>query len=122
MRIIIYGAGAVGGAVGGLLALSGTPVILIGRPYNVSNAIPESGLKLRTPDGTQIVQLPAVTSPDQIEFGPEDVVFLCVRKVRIRIKPCTTCPLLLKISRFFVSRTGCAMRKLPLGIFPGFTA
>jgi len=78
MRIIIYGAGAVGGAVGGLLALSGTPVILIGRPNNV-NAIRESGLKLRTPDGTQIVQLPAVTSPDQIEFGPEDVVFLCVK-------------------------------------------
>ena len=71
MRIIIYGAGAVGGAVGGLLALSGTPVILIGRPNNV-NAIRESGLKLRTPDGTQIVQLPAVTSPDQIEFGPEE--------------------------------------------------
>ena len=38
MRIVIYGAGAVGGMVGGLLALSGTPVLLIGRPGNV-NAI-----------------------------------------------------------------------------------
>ena len=34
-RIIIFGAGAVGGVVGGLLALSGTPVTLIGRPSNV---------------------------------------------------------------------------------------
>ena len=31
-RIVIYGAGAVGGVIGGLLALSCTPVLLIGRP------------------------------------------------------------------------------------------
>jgi len=68
MRIIIYGAGAVGGVVGGLLALSGTPVVMVGRPQNVA-AIRENGLKLITPVGTHIVQLAAVTSPDQIEFS-----------------------------------------------------
>jgi 2-dehydropantoate 2-reductase len=78
MRIIIYGAGAVGGVVGGLLALSGTPVVMVGRPNNVA-AIREKGLKLITASGTHIVQLPAVTSPDQIEFSPDDVVFLCVK-------------------------------------------
>jgi 2-dehydropantoate 2-reductase len=78
MRIIIYGAGAVGGVVGGLLALSGTPVVMVGRPQNVA-AIRENGLKLITPVGTHIVQLAAVTSPDQIEFSPDDVVFLCVK-------------------------------------------
>ena len=78
MRIIIYGAGAVGGAVGGLLAPSGTPVILVGRPNNV-NAIREHGLKLLTPIGASIVKIPAVTSPREIEFGPADVIFLCVK-------------------------------------------
>jgi 2-dehydropantoate 2-reductase len=78
MRIIIYGAGAVGGVVGGLLALSGTPVVMVGRPQNVA-AIRENGLKLITAAGTHIVQLTAVTSPDQIEFSPADVVFLCVK-------------------------------------------
>jgi 2-dehydropantoate 2-reductase len=78
MRIIIYGAGAVGGVVGGLLALSGTPVVMVGRPNNVA-AIREKGLKLITAAGTHIVQLPAVTSPDQIDFNPDDVVFLCVK-------------------------------------------
>jgi 2-dehydropantoate 2-reductase len=78
MRIIIYGAGAIGGAVGGLLALSGTPVILIGRANNV-DAIRGHGLKLLTPTGTSIVKIPAVTSPREIEFGPADIVFLCVK-------------------------------------------
>jgi len=77
-RIIIYGAGAVGGVLGGLLALSGTPVIIIGRAGNVM-AIQEHGLKLLTPIGTHIVQLAAVASLDQIEFSPDDVVFLCVK-------------------------------------------
>ena len=78
IRIVIYGAGAVGGVVGGLLALSGTPVVLIGRPGNV-NTIQEHGLRVVTPIKTQIVRLAAVTSPDQIDFGPADVVFLCVK-------------------------------------------
>ena len=78
MRIVIYGAGAVGGVLGGLLALSGTPVVLLGRPDNVA-AIRLHGLKLITAAGTHIVQLPAVASPDQIDFNPEDVVFLCVK-------------------------------------------
>jgi 2-dehydropantoate 2-reductase len=76
IRIVIYGAGAVGGVVGGLLALSGTPVLLIGRPGNVS-AILAHGLRIVTPGGTRIVRLPAVTTPNQIKST--DVVFLCVK-------------------------------------------
>jgi len=78
MRIIIYGSGAVGGVIGGLLALTGTQVILIGRQSNV-DIIREHGLRVITPGGTKIVQLPAVTAPAQIDFGPADVVFLCVK-------------------------------------------
>jgi len=78
IRIVIYGAGAVGGVVGGLLALAGTTVVLIGRPGNV-NAIREHGLRVDKSDGICVVRLPAVTAPDQIDFGPDDVVFLCVK-------------------------------------------
>jgi 2-dehydropantoate 2-reductase len=45
LRIIIYGAGAIGGVLGGLLTLSGTPVVMIGRPGNV-DAIRKNGLKV----------------------------------------------------------------------------
>jgi 2-dehydropantoate 2-reductase len=78
LRIVIYGAGAVGGVIGGLLTIAGTPVILIGRSGNV-NAIREHGLRVVTPNGEQIVQVPAVTTPGEIDFGPADVVFLCVK-------------------------------------------
>ena len=75
-RIVIYGAGAVGGVIGGLLALSCTPVLLIGRPGNVE-VILKHGLRIVTPGGTHTIRVAAVTTPNQIR--PDDVVFLCVK-------------------------------------------
>lgn len=75
MRIIIYGAGGVGGTVGGHLARTGHEVLLIDRSGHVK-AINEHGLKLITPVGTHTLRVPAVTSPEQIEFKPGDVIFL----------------------------------------------
>ncbi|HEY41729.1 MAG TPA: 2-dehydropantoate 2-reductase [Dehalococcoidia bacterium] len=78
MRVIIYGAGAIGGVVGGHLALTGTEAVLIGRPGHV-NAVNQHGLRFITPTGTHDLRIPAVTAPDQIEFTPDDVVLLCVK-------------------------------------------
>lgn len=78
MRAIIYGAGAIGGVVGGHLVLTGMEVVLIGRPGHV-NAINQHGLYFVTPTGTHTLQLPAVTVPDQIEFDSDDVILLCVK-------------------------------------------
>ena len=120
MRIFSYGAGAVGGVLGGLLALSGTPVVMVGRPQNVT-AIRENGLKLITAAGTHIVQLAAVTSPDQIEFSADDVVFLCV-KGQDTDSAMRDLFALVKDVPVFASRTGCVMRKSPANIIRGFTA
>ncbi|MFC1950830.1 ketopantoate reductase family protein [Chloroflexota bacterium] len=57
---------------------SGSTVKLIGRPGQV-DAIKRHGLKLISPFGTQVVGIPAFTHPNQIDFKPEDVVFLCVK-------------------------------------------
>ncbi|MFH0769012.1 MAG: ketopantoate reductase family protein [Chloroflexota bacterium] len=78
MRVIIYGAGGIGSVLGGHLARTGHEVVLIGRPGHVK-AINKKGLRLVTPTGTHIVRLPAVTSPDEINFGPDDVVFLSMK-------------------------------------------
>ena len=78
MRAIVYGAGAIGGVVGGHLALTGTDVVLIGRPGHIQ-AINEHGLRFVTPTGTHTLRLPAVTSPDQIDFRPDDIVLLCAK-------------------------------------------
>ncbi|MFC2001111.1 ketopantoate reductase family protein [Chloroflexota bacterium] len=78
MRIIIYGAGAIGCVVGGHLARIGHEVTLIGRPGQVK-AIQENGLRFVTPIGTFILNLPAFTSPTEIKFRPDDVVFLSMK-------------------------------------------
>jgi 2-dehydropantoate 2-reductase len=78
MRIIIYGAGGIGSVVGGHLWRTGHDVVFIGRAGHVKS-INESGLRLITPTGTHVLRVPAVTSPDQVEFGPSDVVFLCLK-------------------------------------------
>jgi 2-dehydropantoate 2-reductase len=77
-RTIIYGAGAIGCALGGHLALSGADVVLIGRPGHVK-AIRMNGLRFINPTGTHIVKIEAVTSPDQIEIQPQDVIILTVK-------------------------------------------
>lgn len=78
LRTVVYGAGAIGGVLGGHLALVGRQVILIGRSGHVS-AIQNHGLRLVTPAATHILRLAAVTSPGEIEFEPRDVIFLCVK-------------------------------------------
>lgn len=78
MRIIIYGAGGIGSATGGILSQHGQDVVLIGRKGHV-DAINKNGLKLTTPQDTYTVKIQAVTSPDQIEFRNDDVVFLTMK-------------------------------------------
>jgi 2-dehydropantoate 2-reductase len=78
MRIIIYGAGGIGSVVGGLLWRTGQEVVLVGRPGHIT-VIQTRSLKLITPDETFQLNIPAVTSPGQIDFRSDDVVFLCMK-------------------------------------------
>lgn len=78
MRVIIYGAGAIGGVTGGKLALAGHETLFIGRQHLV-DAINKDGLKVISPAGSPVVRVKAVTGPDQITFKPDDVVFLSVK-------------------------------------------
>ena len=78
MRFIIYGAGGVGGSIGGRLHLSGHDVVLIARGNHLE-ALKERGLRLRTPDGDYQLPIPAVASPAEIDFRADDVVFLTMK-------------------------------------------
>jgi len=66
------------------------------------------------------VQLAAVTSPDQIEFSPDDVVFLCV-KGQDTDSAMRDLFALVKDVPVFVSRTGCVTKKSSANIIRGFT-
>jgi 2-dehydropantoate 2-reductase len=78
MRFIIYGAGAIGGVVGGHLAMAGTNVVLIGRSGHV-NAIREQGLRFITPSGLHVLKVAAVTAPGEIDFRQNDVVLFTMK-------------------------------------------
>jgi 2-dehydropantoate 2-reductase len=78
MRIIVYGAGAIGGVIGAQLAQAGQDVILIARGAQLA-AMRERGLCIVTPDGVACVQVPVVGHPSEIAFRPGDVVFLTMK-------------------------------------------
>ena len=74
--IVVYGAGAVGGYVGGRLAAAGAPVTLVGRAPLV-DAAAHRGLVLRERDGELVTHPAAVTSSR--DLPPSDLVILAVR-------------------------------------------
>jgi 2-dehydropantoate 2-reductase len=77
-RIIVVGAGAVGGVVAANLAMVGTPVVAVARGEH-GRAMRESGLRYESPAGTKIVELDVSTSVSEIKFDDDDVIMLGVK-------------------------------------------
>lgn len=77
-RYVIIGAGAIGGAVGGLLAHAGSEVLLVARGDHGRTMI-EKGLTLRCPDVTFTVPAPTVTGPDGVRLRVDDVLVLATK-------------------------------------------
>jgi 2-dehydropantoate 2-reductase len=74
VRVVVYGAGAIGSLVGARLYEAGVSVQLIGREAQV-NAIRANGLQVKGLQESHVVQLPAATSLD----GPADIILLTVK-------------------------------------------
>src|SRR5215469_17790353 len=75
-KVAVVGAGAVGGYFGGLLARSGVPVTMIGRPAFVE-AVQKSGLRLDTMQFQETVH-PAASTEISAAAGADYVLF-CVK-------------------------------------------
>ena len=79
MRIIIYGAGAIGSTIGGHLFRNGFPVVLVGNA-NHMKSIRSHGLKLVTADETFLLQIPVALSAGEVApFANDDIVMLCAK-------------------------------------------
>ena len=81
MRFTIFGAGAIGGVIGGRLTQSGHDVQLVARGAH-AQAIAADGLTVRSPDGDVTVPVRVVDSTDgldQLDWRPDDVVILGVK-------------------------------------------
>lgn len=78
MRFVVYGAGAVGGVVGGRLHQSGHEVLLIARGAHYER-IRDAGLTVESPEGAVTLDIPVVSHPAQAELTTEDVVLIGVK-------------------------------------------
>ncbi len=78
MRIIIYGLGAVGGAIAAGLAVEGRDVIGIARGAML-DALRDEPLRVRTPDGDFSATFPVVAHPSDITFAPDDLILLTMK-------------------------------------------
>jgi 2-dehydropantoate 2-reductase len=78
MRYVVYGAGAIGGAIGGRLQQAGREVLLIARGRQLQ-ALQAHGLTLQTPEGEHRSALPAVGSVREVKLTAGDVVLLAMK-------------------------------------------
>jgi 2-dehydropantoate 2-reductase len=78
MRYVIYGAGAVGGAIGGRLFESGADVTLVARGAHL-DVLRDRGLTLASGGGTVTLPVPVVGHPAEAGLAPGDVVVLAMK-------------------------------------------
>jgi len=76
MQICIYGAGAIGGYMGVLLARAGAEVSLVARGAHLA-AMQRSGIKLLCKDAEHVVRLRCTDDP--AELGPQDLVIIALK-------------------------------------------
>lgn len=78
MRWVVYGAGAVGGVIGGHLHLAGLPTTLVARGAHLA-AIRDGGLRLDTGDGMHRIVAPATDTAAEVEWTDDTTVLLAVK-------------------------------------------
>jgi 2-dehydropantoate 2-reductase len=72
-RYVIIGAGAIGGALGAVLARAGTPVVLVARGRH-AEVLATAGITLRTPDGTFRTPVTAASGAEHVRLTDRDVL------------------------------------------------
>ncbi len=78
MKYVVYGAGAVGGVIGGHLHLAGLDVTLVARGAHLA-AIRRDGLVLDTGDGRHRIDAPATDTAADVDWSSDTVVVLAVK-------------------------------------------
>jgi 2-dehydropantoate 2-reductase len=78
MRFVILGAGGIGGVIGGRLFQNGFEVVLIARGAHAA-AIQTNGLRIEDPDATVTLLVPTVTTPAEVDWRSDDVVFVATK-------------------------------------------
>jgi len=91
MRVVVVGAGGVGGMLGALLARAGKDVTFIARRANL-RALRAGGLTLKTLDEGDL-RLEVRAADDPSEVGPVDLVLFCVKTYDVEVAARQASPL-----------------------------
>lgn len=78
MRVVVFGAGAVGGVLGGLLHEAGHDVRLVARGAHL-DAVRSHGLTIESVDRTVTLPVPVFADPSAAGAPGADAVLLCVK-------------------------------------------
>jgi 2-dehydropantoate 2-reductase len=78
MRVVVFGAGAVGGVIAGRLFEHGNEVVAIARGAHFE-AVRENGLRLVDPDHKVTLPIPVVDDPARIDWRDDDVVLVTTK-------------------------------------------
>jgi 2-dehydropantoate 2-reductase len=79
MRFVIYGAGAIGGSMGGRLFEAGSEVVLIARGGHYQAMRDNGGLRVADPDRTRVLPIETVDHPSAVDWRDGDVVVLAMK-------------------------------------------
>ncbi|CAN5409386.1 2-dehydropantoate 2-reductase N-terminal domain-containing protein [soil metagenome] len=77
-RYVVIGAGALGGLLAAELHDTGLSSVLVARGAH-GEAIASYGLRVRRPLSTDVIEVPVVSGPDDLELQPDDVLVLAVK-------------------------------------------
>jgi 2-dehydropantoate 2-reductase len=78
LRVVVYGAGGIGGGIGALLAEAGHDVTLIARGEHLER-IRSRGLTVATPEWTRTLPLRAVEHPRELDLRGDEVFFFTMK-------------------------------------------
>ncbi|MEJ7583086.1 MAG: 2-dehydropantoate 2-reductase [Acidimicrobiales bacterium] len=117
MRFVVFGAGAIGGVVGGRLHEHGHDVLLIARRQH-HDAIAAGGLRLESPEASITLPLPVVRHPREVDFGPDDVILLAVKSQDTADALRALAPVASPTVPVFCAQNGVENERLALRLFP----
>jgi 2-dehydropantoate 2-reductase len=121
MRFVVYGAGAIGGVIGGRLFEHGHDVVLIARGDHF-NAIVADGLTLEAASGRVTLPIPAVDHPRHLEFDNDVVVVLAVKSHHTRSALEALAPMAPPSVPILCAQNGVSNERAALRLFPNVYA
>ncbi len=83
MRIVVFGAGAIGGVIGARLFQHGRDVTFVARGDNY-RALSQNGIRLETRDEAVTLEVPVVETASALSLGPDDLVIVTVKSQDMR--------------------------------------